>query len=144
MISLNFIITAVVVVLIPGTGVIYTINTGLTSSARNSIAAAIGCTLGIVPHLIACVFGLSALMNLGARVFSLIKMAGALYLGYLAVKTWMHAGKMELGDGHGDMGLIRTARKGIVLNLLNPNFIIADYDLYYNNFSNFNIIKFAF
>lgn len=124
MFSLDFFITALVVVLMPGTGVIYTINTGITHKARYGIAAAVGCTLGIIPHLIACILGLSALMNLSAKVFSTIKMIGAIYLGYLAIKTWMHAGEAELGEHETELGLITTAQKGIVINLLNPKLTI--------------------
>jgi threonine/homoserine/homoserine lactone efflux protein len=120
MFSADFFITALVVVLIPGTGVIYTINTGLVHKAKYSIAAAIGCTLGIIPHLVACIFGLSAIMNLSAKVFSIIKMSGAIYLGYLAVKTWKHAGETTLEGNKESLGLIKTAQKGIILNLLNP------------------------
>jgi threonine/homoserine/homoserine lactone efflux protein len=124
MFSLDFFITALVVVLMPGTGVIYTINTGITHKARYGIAAAVGCTLGIIPHLIACILGLSAIMNLSAKVFSTIKMIGAIYLGYLAIKTWMHAGEAELGEHETELGLITIAQKGIVINLLNPKLTI--------------------
>jgi threonine/homoserine/homoserine lactone efflux protein len=124
MFSLDFIITALIVVLIPGTGVIYTINTGILYKAKHSIAAAVGCTLGIIPHLIACILGLSAIMNLSAKVFSIIKMGGAFYLGYLAIKTWIYAGKTELGENESKMGLLKTAEKGIVINLLNPKLTI--------------------
>ncbi len=86
MISLQFLITALIITLIPGTGVVYTMNTGLTQKSRASIFAAIGCTLGILPHLAASFLGLSAIMHLSAKVFLVIKYAGCLYLLYLAVK----------------------------------------------------------
>jgi len=76
----EFLLASLVVVLIPGTGVIYTITTGLTLKWRASIAAAIGCTLGIVPHILASILGLSALLNVSAQVFSALKIAGAMYL----------------------------------------------------------------
>src|SRR5215211_9067295 len=84
MISPEFLLASLVVVLIPGTGVVYTITTGLTLKWRASIAAAIGCTLGIVPHILASILGLSALLNMSARVFSVLRWAGAMYLLYLA------------------------------------------------------------
>src|SRR5215208_8462164 len=96
MINPEFLLTSLVVVLIRGTGVVYTINTGLTLRWRASIAAAIGCTLGIVPHILASILGLSALLNMSAQVFSIVKLAGALYLLYLAWNMWREAGTLEV------------------------------------------------
>jgi threonine/homoserine/homoserine lactone efflux protein len=120
MITLSFILTALVVVLIPGTGVIYTINTGLSKNAKYAVAAAVGCTFGIVPHMAACILGLSAIMNMSAKVFMVIKYAGAAYLLYLAWKTWTTAGSIEFGRDTIAPQCIHVAAKGIVLNLLNP------------------------
>src|SRR6185436_10381444 len=88
MITLNFLITSLIVVLIPGTGVVYTISTGLTLGKRASIFAALGCTTGIVPHLGATVLGLSAVMHTSALAFQVLKYAGVVYLFYLASATW--------------------------------------------------------
>ena len=88
MLNPEFLLASLVVVLIPGTGVVYTITTGLTLKWRASLAAAIGCTLGIVPHILASILGLSAILNMSARVFSLLKWPGSLYLLYLARYMW--------------------------------------------------------
>src|SRR5215211_4091817 len=88
MITLNFLLTSLIVVLIPGTGVIYTISTGLTLGKRASIVAALGCTAGIVPHLAATILGLSAVMHSSALAFEVLKYAGVAYLFYLAYATW--------------------------------------------------------
>jgi threonine/homoserine/homoserine lactone efflux protein len=88
MITLNFLLTSLIVVLIPGTGVIYTISTGLTLGKRASIFAALGCTAGIIPHLAATVLGLSAVMHASALAFQALKYAGVAYLFYLAYATW--------------------------------------------------------
>ncbi len=120
MITIQFLITSLIVVLIPGTGVIYTINVGLTQKTRAGVYAAIGCTLGIVPHLCACFLGLSAIMHMGARAFVVIKYAGCLYLGYLAVKTWRHAGMTRLEPSGEKRDAPRIVWRGIVVNVLNP------------------------
>jgi len=120
MVSLSFIITALVIVLIPGTGVIYTINTGLTQNRKYTIAAALGCTMGIIPHMTACIFGLSAIMHMSAKVFTVIKYLGAGYLLYLAWKTWSTAGSMEFDKQKKDASFLKVSSRGILLNLLNP------------------------
>ena len=94
MITPEFLFASLIVVLIPGTGVIYTITTGLTLKWRASIFAVIGCTLGIVPHILAGIFGLSALLNMSAQIFSVLKWAGAIYLLYLAWSMWLEEGTM--------------------------------------------------
>ncbi|WP_320129743.1 LysE family translocator [uncultured Sphaerochaeta sp.] len=118
--SIDFLITALVVVLIPGTGVMYTIHTGLLQKKRYAVAAAFGCTLGIVPHCIASILGLSLLLNMGAQVFSTLKLLGAGYLFYLAWKTWKTAGSMEMGEPTASLPFRKVIVDGILLNLLNP------------------------
>ena len=84
MISLEFLITSLIVVLIPGTGVIFTVSTGIVQGRRASIYAALGCTLGIVPHLLATVLGLAAVLHASALAFQILKYAGVAYLFYVA------------------------------------------------------------
>jgi len=88
MISLEFLITSLVVVLVPGTGVIYTVSTGLVQRRKASIYAALGCTAGIVPHLIASVLGLAAVTHTSALAFQVLKYAGGACRLYMAVATW--------------------------------------------------------
>src|SRR5690349_21880380 len=96
MLSPEFLLASLVVVLVPGTGVVYTITTGLTLKWRASLAAAFGCTLGIIPHILASILGISALLNMSAQVFSLLKLGGAAYLLYLAWNMWRESGALEL------------------------------------------------
>lgn len=124
MINPEFLLASLVVVLIPGTGAVYTISTGLSQSWRASVAAAIGCTLGIVPHIVASVLGLSAILNMSAQVFSVIKIVGAVYLFYLAWKMWREAGSMEMGGKTLESKPFKIIVKAIALNLLNPKLTI--------------------
>jgi threonine/homoserine/homoserine lactone efflux protein len=120
----EFLFASLVVVLIPGTGVIYTITTGLTLKWRASIAAAIGCTLGIVPHILASILGLSALLNMSAQVFSALKIAGAMYLLYLAWNMWREAGTLEINQKSIGSSVTQIVIKAIAINLLNPKLTI--------------------
>ena len=94
MINAEFILTSLVVVLIPGTGVIYTVSTGLVSGLRSSLTAAVRCTLGIMPHLLVSILGLSALLHTSAVAFQVVKIAGAVYLLYLAWTMWAIPGRL--------------------------------------------------
>ena len=97
MMSAEFLITSLIVVLIPGTGVVFTVSTGLVQGRRASIFAALGCTAGIVPHLLATVLGLAALMHTSALAFQALKYAGVAYLFYLAYATWKDRSAFAVG-----------------------------------------------
>jgi threonine/homoserine/homoserine lactone efflux protein len=88
MVSIEFLVTSLIVVLVPGTGVVYTVSTGLVQGGRASVFAALGCTAGIVPHLLATVLGLAAVMHASALAFEVLKYAGVAYLFYIAWATW--------------------------------------------------------
>jgi len=124
MVSVDFLVTALVVVLIPATGVLYTVSTGLARGARSSLWAALGCTIGIVPHLLASVFGLAAVMHLSALTFQLLKWAGVLYLLYLAWVTWRDTGRLDTTRADTGGGARRLVVRGILLNTLNPKLSI--------------------
>ena len=124
MINTEFLLSSLIVVLIPGTGVVYTITTGLTLKWRASIAAAIGCTLGIVPHILASILGLSALLNMSAQVFSTLKIAGAMYLLYLAWNMWREARTLEINKKSTETSATQIVIKAIAINLLNPKLTI--------------------
>ena len=120
MINTEFLLTSLAVILIPGTGAIYTITTGITHKGRASLAAAFGCTLGILPHILASVLGLSAILNMSAHIFSAIKMVGAAYLLYLAWNMWREAGKLAFKQEGHETSAGQIILKAITINLLNP------------------------
>jgi len=124
MISTQFLITSLIVVLIPGTGVLYTISTGLIHGARASLYAALGCTVGIIPALIACTFGLAAIIHTSAIIFQLIKFAGVGYLLYLAWVMWHETGGLTLQDPDQKTAGRTIALKAFLLNILNPKLSI--------------------
>lgn len=120
MITLNFLLTSLIVVLIPGTGVVYTISTGLTLGKRASIVAALGCTAGIVPHLAATILGLSAVMHTSALAFQVLKYVGVAYLFYLAAATWRDKTAFALDKTQQYVTAGRLVTKALLLNILNP------------------------
>jgi threonine/homoserine/homoserine lactone efflux protein len=119
--SVEFLLTSLVVAAIPGTGVVYTVSSSIGGGWRRGLFAAIGCTLGIVPHILAAMLGLSAIMQAGSVVFEAVRWAGVAYLVFMGVSMIREGGTLQLDDQddqHGSMGLV--VRRGIVLNLLNP------------------------
>lgn len=118
--STEFFITSLIVVLLPGTGVIYTISVGLLSGWRASVWAAAGCTIGIVPHLVASILGLAALLHMSSLAFQTIKFAGAAYLLYIAWTMWRETGGLNLQRKQGNQQYHQIAIKGVLINILNP------------------------
>jgi len=124
MLSTEFLLTSLVVVLIPGTGVIYTISNGLFLGWRASIAAAAGCTAGIIPHLSASILGLSAILHMSAVAFQAVKFAGAGYLLYLAWGMWRETGSLKFNSASSAGTMWKIASKGFLINILNPKLSI--------------------
>lgn len=106
--SADFLLTSLVVILIPGTGVIYTASSSVGGGRRRGLFAAVGCTLGIVPHMLAAMLGLSGIMQAGSAVFEVVRWAGVCYLVFMGFSMIRDAGALALDDG--DPRSIRRAR----------------------------------
>lgn len=124
MISLEFLVTSLVVVLVPGTGVVYTVSTGLVQGRRASVWASLGCTAGIVPHLAATILGLAAVMHTSALAFQILKYAGVLYLFYVAVATWRDRSAFAVDGSVARTSTLGLVGKAVLLNSLNPKLTI--------------------
>lgn len=122
--SVEFWITTLVVVAVPGTGALYTISAGLARGARASILAAFACTLGIVPHLIAAVTGLAALLYASSVAFQAVKYAGIAYLLYLAWRTWRDRSSLVADEDAAPRSAWRVITQGVLINLLNPKLTV--------------------
>ena len=120
MFNMEFLLTSLIVVLIPGAGVIYTVSTGLAQRGRASIAAAIGCTAGILPHLLASILGLSAILHMSALAFQVLKVVGSLYLLYLAWSMWQDTGTLKFDRTTKKTNAFQIVLKGVLINILNP------------------------
>ncbi|TQV77806.1 LysE family translocator [Denitrobaculum tricleocarpae] len=118
--SLEFLLTSIIVVLLPGTGVLYTLAIGLGKGWRASILAALGCTLGIIPAIIASVAGLAALLHTSALAFQVIKYLGVAYLFYMAWCVLRDGGGMEISEKTTPMSAGKVVFNGFFLNILNP------------------------
>jgi len=121
--ELGFLVTSLIVVISPGTGVLFTVATGLSSGPRASIAAAFGCTLGIVPHMLAAIVGLAALLYTSAVAFETLKLLGVAYLVYMGWRTLRERGPLEVSAAPRRHPL-RLVASAIAVNLLNPKLSI--------------------
>jgi threonine/homoserine/homoserine lactone efflux protein len=118
--SLEFLLTSAVVVVTPGAGVLFTVSTGLSQGRLAAAYASLGCTLGIVPHMAATAMGLAAVMHAGALAFQLLKLAGVLYLLYLAWATWRDRSAFAADPSAPARSPLRLMGKAVLLNALNP------------------------
>ena len=118
--SLEYLLTSLIVILLPGTGVIYTLAWGLGRGVKASTWAAFGCTLGIVPHIVASVIGLAALLHASALAFQIVKYLGVLYLLYMAWSVLRESGPLQVEKETSELSVRRVVINGILLNILNP------------------------
>lgn len=120
----DFLITSLIVVISPGTGVLFTLAAGLSRGSRASIVAAFGCTLGIVPHMVAAIMGLAAVMHTSALAFEILKYAGVAYLLYMAWMTLRERGALSVEPDLTPRSAGQVIISAILVNLLNPKLSI--------------------
>ena len=122
--SIEFLITTLIVVASPGTGALFTIGAGLSRGGRAGILAAFACTLGIVPHLVAALTGLAALLHTSALAFEIVKYAGVAYLLYMAWGTLREHGALKIEERPDARSAVQVITDGVLINLLNPKLSI--------------------
>lgn len=122
--SIAFLLTTLVVVATPGTGAVYSIAAGLSRGSKAGIVAAFGCTLGVIPHMVAAITGLAAILNASAIAFQTIKWLGVAYLLYLAWQTLRDKSMIDVDASTAPVSFWRVIRTAILINLLNPKLTI--------------------
>ena len=122
--SLSFLLTSLIVIVSPGTGVLYTLAAALTKGSRASVAAAFGCTLGIVPHILAAMLGLAAVLHTSALAFAALKWCGVVYLLYMAWQALRETGALAVDARLDTRSSRRAIVTGILINILNPKLSI--------------------
>ena len=124
MITIEFLVTSLIVVLVPGPGVVLTVSTGILHGRRASAFTALGCTAGILPHLLATVLGLAAILHASAVAFHALKLAGVAYLFYLAYATWRDKTAFAVDKGPTATGATSLVVRAFLINILNPKLTI--------------------
>jgi threonine/homoserine/homoserine lactone efflux protein len=122
--SIDFLVTSLIVIVSPGTGVLYTLAAGLSRGARASVVAAFGCTLGIVPHIAAAIMGLAALLHTSALAFQTLKYLGVAYLLYMAWNTLREQGALRVEKEVGPRSATQVVVSAVLINILNPKLSI--------------------
>jgi threonine/homoserine/homoserine lactone efflux protein len=122
--SAAFLLTSLIIVAMPGTGALITLSAGVSRGARASVVAAFGCTLGIVPHLIAAVSGTAALLRASGAAFDTLRIAGVAYLLFMAVATWRDKSELAVRDNQPARSPARVIGSAMLSNLLNPKLTV--------------------
>ena len=122
--SVAFLLTSLVIVATPGTGVLYTLAAGLSRGAKASVLAAFACTLGIVPHVAAAITGLAALLHTSAVAFGTVKYLGVAYLLWMAWSTFREHGALVVEEDAAPVPARRVLASGVLVNILNPKLTI--------------------
>jgi threonine/homoserine/homoserine lactone efflux protein len=122
--SIEFWITSLIVVASPGTGVLYTLAAGLSRGAKASLFAAFACTLGIIPHMLAAITGLAAVLHASALAFEIIKYAGVAYLLWMAWQTLREKGALTVDSDSAPQSVRQVMIQGVLVNILNPKLSI--------------------
>ncbi len=122
--SMEFFVTTLIVVVSPGVGALYTIAAGLGRGGRASLWAALGCTFGIVPHMLAAITGLAAILHASALAFEIIKYAGVAYLLWMAWSTLRETGALSVEAEREPKSVRQVMTESVLINILNPKLSI--------------------
>ncbi len=117
--SPEFLLTAFIVCVTPGIGVVYTLSTTLGGGFRAGVWATVGCTIATVLHLIVALAGLAAILHTSALLFQTVKFAGVAYLLWMAWAVLQSTGSLAI-EAAARTPATRIIWRGIVLNILNP------------------------
>jgi threonine/homoserine/homoserine lactone efflux protein len=123
-VSLDFLVTSLIVIVSPGTGVLYTLAAGLARGSRASVVAAFGCTLGILPHMAAAILGLAAILHASALAFQSFKYLGVAYLLYMAWNALHERGALRVEKQVDARSALQVTVNAILINILNPKLSI--------------------
>jgi threonine/homoserine/homoserine lactone efflux protein len=123
-VSVAFLLTTLIVVASPGTGVLYTLSAGLSRGRRAAVVAAFGCTLGILPHMAAAIVGLAALLYASSLAFQTLKVLGVLYLLFMAWNTVREHGALRLEQEPDGRTPRQVIVRAVLVNVLNPKLSI--------------------
>lgn len=119
-----FVAASLVVLLIPGPGVLYVVARSVGQGWRAGLASAVGTSAGALVHVAAATVGLSAILLTSATAFGIVKSLGAAYLIYLGIRTLM-AGRAAAGAKiSGPLALRRLFTDGVVVSVFNPKIAV--------------------
>lgn len=121
---LAFIAAALVVLVIPGPGVLYIVARSLSQGRRAGLVSVVGLSVGALVHVAAATVGLSAILLASATAFGIVKALGAGYLIYLGVRALL-ARPPSADAGAATAGpLNRLFTDGVVVSVLNPKIAV--------------------
>lgn len=124
MMDWEFLLTSFVIVASPGTGVLVTVSAGLSHGRRAALMAAIGGTLGTLPHMLAAITGLAAVLHNSAVAFEIIRYAGVAYLLWMAWTTLRDNEMLQIGETGKTRSGVQAIRSAVLVNILNPKLSI--------------------
>lgn len=116
----DFLMTSLLIVISPGTGAIITLSAGLRQGKRSAIVAAAGCTLGVLPHMLAAITGLATLLHASPILFSIVKYTGVAYLLFMAWQTLRDKTLLSAESSRSDLSHRALIIQTVVANILNP------------------------
>lgn len=123
---LAFLVTALVVIVIPGPSVLFTVGRALTLGRRGALLTVVGNSIGVYLQVVLVAFGLGAIVERSVTVYTSIRLAGAAYLIYLGIQAIRHRrrGAVEVLAAREPVADRRVLREGIVVGATNPKMII--------------------
>lgn len=120
---LAFAVASVVIIVIPGPSVLFVIGRSIALGRRAGLLSVLGNALGTVPAVVAVAVGVGAIVAASVFAFTMIKIAGAIYLVYLGIEAIRHRHAEVPGPGHVPTPSRKLLRQGFIVGVTNPKTI---------------------
>ncbi|WP_416424340.1 LysE family translocator [Pseudomonas sp. App30] len=122
---LGFLAAALLITATPGPDNLMVLGMGMSKGRRQGIAFGLGCAFGCLSHTLLAVVGVSALIAASPTAFTLLKIAGGLYLIWLGYNAWRSSGAVKVGAVKvADESLAKLFFKGCFANAINPKVVL--------------------
>ena len=121
---LGFVAASLVVLLIPGPGVLYVVARSVGQGRRAGLTSVLGLSAGALVHVAATTAGLSAILLTSATAFSVVKTLGAGYLIYLGLRTLLTRSSLLGVQAAKPISLHRVFTDGVIVNVFNPKIAV--------------------
>jgi threonine/homoserine/homoserine lactone efflux protein len=115
-----FVAASLVILLIPGPGVLYVVARSVTQGVRAGLISVLGLSTGVLVHIAAAAAGISAILLASATAFNIVRALGAAYLIYLGLRTLFTRHPSAGINGEAPRSSHRLFTDGVLVSIFNP------------------------
>jgi threonine/homoserine/homoserine lactone efflux protein len=119
-----FVPASIALIVSPGPDSLYVLSRSISNGRWTGLAAAVGTCTGLLIHTLAAILGLSAILRASSLAYTVVKIAGAVYLVYLGIQTIRQKEEFQPQANDTEIDGLESYPRGAMINVLNPKVAI--------------------